>query len=69
MSPGGVITIHGGGWGLTTVNRIIGEHGGTSNFTSVVGAGTTFTIKLPLAREVVAGTPAPAPARTIANTR
>lgn len=41
----------GRGWGLTIVNRIIGEHEGTINFTSVVGEGTTFTIKLPLAQE------------------
>ena len=38
----------GRGWGLTIVNRIISEHKGTINFTSVVGEGTAFTIKLPL---------------------
>jgi signal transduction histidine kinase len=38
----------GRGWGLTIVNRIISEHKGTINFTSVVGEGTTFVIKLPL---------------------
>lgn len=42
----------GRGWGLTIVNRIIGEHRGTINFTSTVGEGTTFVIKLPLARQV-----------------
>jgi len=39
----------GRGWGLTIVNRIITEHRGTINFSSVVGEGTTFVIKLPLA--------------------
>jgi len=41
----------GRGWGLTIVNRIIGEHAGTINFTSVLGKGTTFIIKLPLAQK------------------
>jgi len=59
----------GRGWGLTIVNRIISEHGGTINFTSTVGAGTTFVIKLPLAREFAATTSVPAPVRTAANTR
>ena len=38
----------GRGWGLTIVNRIINEHKGVINFTSVPGEGTTFIIKLPL---------------------
>lgn len=38
----------GRGWGLTIVNRIIGEHGGTIQFASEVGVGTRFTITLPL---------------------
>jgi len=41
----------GRGWGLTIVNRIISEHAGTINFTSVLGKGTTFIIKLPLAQK------------------
>lgn len=38
----------GRGWGLTIVNRIITEHKGTINFSSVVGEGTVFTISLPV---------------------
>ena len=38
----------GRGWGLTIVNRIVTEHRGTINFSSVVGEGTTFTIILPI---------------------
>jgi signal transduction histidine kinase len=38
----------GRGWGLTIVNRIVSEHKGTINFTSIIGEGTTFIIKLPL---------------------
>jgi len=45
----------GRGWGLTIVNRIIGEHRGTINFSSTVGEGTTFVIKLPLARQAGGG--------------
>ena len=37
----------GRGWGLTIVNRIVDEHGGTIRFTSEPSAGTRFTITLP----------------------
>lgn len=36
------------GWGLTIINRIINEHAGFIDFTSEVGKGTTFTIRLPI---------------------
>lgn len=35
------------GWGLTICNRIVTDHKGTIQFTSVVGNGTTFTVRLP----------------------
>jgi signal transduction histidine kinase len=38
----------GRGWGLTIVNRIITQHGGTIRFTSVEGHGTRFVFTLPL---------------------
>jgi signal transduction histidine kinase len=44
----------GRGWGLTIVNRIITEHGGSINFRSTLGEGTIFTITLPLKKEVLA---------------
>ena len=38
----------GRGWGLTIVNRIINEHGGTIRLSSDIGVGTSFVITLPL---------------------
>lgn len=38
----------GRGWGLTIVNRIINQHGGTIRFASVEGHGTRFVFTLPL---------------------
>lgn len=38
----------GRGWGLTIVNRIIHEHAGTINFTSIRNQGTRFTFCLPV---------------------
>jgi signal transduction histidine kinase len=38
----------GRGWGLTIVNRIINQHGGTIRFTSVEHHGTRFIFTLPL---------------------
>lgn len=38
----------GRGWGLTIVNRIINQHGGTIRFTSVEHHGTRFVFTLPL---------------------
>ncbi|MBW2263219.1 MAG: PAS domain-containing protein [Deltaproteobacteria bacterium] len=37
----------GTGLGLVVVQKIIGEHGGTIDFTSTPGRGTTFTIRFP----------------------
>jgi signal transduction histidine kinase len=45
----------GRGWGLTIVNRIVTEHGGTIRFVSEPGNGTRFTIALPLARKLEQG--------------
>jgi signal transduction histidine kinase/predicted DNA-binding protein YlxM (UPF0122 family) len=45
----------GRGWGLTIVNRIVTEHGGTIRFVSEPGTGTRFTIALPLARKLEPG--------------
>ena len=39
----------GTGLGLPLVHQIVSEHGGRLSFESKVGAGTTFTIRLPLA--------------------
>ena len=40
--------ITGSGVGLTIVRQIVEQHGGTVGVTSVVGQGSTFTIRLPL---------------------
>ena len=42
-------TTAGRGWGMTIIQRIITEHGGTISFNSNVGVGTSFIIRLPLA--------------------
>lgn len=41
----------GRGWGLTIVNRIINQHGGTIRFSSVEGHGTRFVFTLPLEQQ------------------
>ena len=38
----------GSGLGLTIVNQVVREHGGVLDLQSTVGAGSTFTVKLPL---------------------
>ncbi|HUT77473.1 MAG TPA: ATP-binding protein [Polyangia bacterium] len=38
----------GSGLGLTIVNEVLAEHGGTIEVRSRIGAGTTFTLRLPL---------------------
>jgi signal transduction histidine kinase len=57
----------GRGWGLTIVNRIINQHGGTIRFASVEGHGTRFIFTLPLEQasiEVPEDLDAEAPAET-----
>jgi signal transduction histidine kinase len=44
------------GLGLFIVRTIVTEHGGTVDFNSVLGAGTTFTVHLPLADQSDSGT-------------
>jgi two-component system NtrC family sensor kinase len=41
----------GTGLGLAITHRIIEEHGGSIDVNSSVGVGTTFTVRLPLARQ------------------
>ncbi len=43
---------NGTGLGLSISHQIIKRHGGQINVESTIGAGTTFTVKLPLLREV-----------------
>jgi len=43
-------TMHGNGPGLSIAQQIVVQNGGTVEVTSVPGAGTTFTIQLPIAR-------------------
>jgi len=49
--PGFTTKAHGSGLGLTLVERIVTDHGGTLAVESAPGAGTTFVIRLPLLRE------------------
>jgi signal transduction histidine kinase len=48
--PGFTTKTHGSGLGLTIVERVVGDHGGTIAVESAAGRGTTFRIRLPLAR-------------------
>jgi signal transduction histidine kinase len=41
--------LHGSGLGLAIASRVIGDHGGTLNIESTVGAGTTVRVRLPVA--------------------
>jgi signal transduction histidine kinase len=45
-------TISGAGLGLAIVKKAVEVHGGTIEFKSEVGKGTTFIVKLPLQREL-----------------
>jgi nitrogen fixation/metabolism regulation signal transduction histidine kinase len=49
--PGFTTKTHGSGLGLTIVERIVSEHGGTIAVESGVGRGVTFRIRLPLSPE------------------
>ena len=40
--------VHGTGIGLASVRQIVEQHGGTVQVESVLGAGSTFTVRLPL---------------------
>ena len=42
-------TIHGTGLGLSISYRIVQQFGGQISFASEPGAGTTFTVRLPVA--------------------
>jgi signal transduction histidine kinase len=46
---------HGTGLGLAIVQKIVHEHDGEISYQSERGKGTTFTIKLPLARAMTSG--------------
>ncbi len=48
--PGFTTKTHGSGLGLTIVERIVSEHGGSIAVETAPGQGTTFQIRLPLAR-------------------
>src|SRR5262249_4665185 len=49
--PGFTTKAHGSGLGLTIVERIVSEHGGTIEVDSAPGRGTTFIIQLPIRAE------------------
>ena len=49
--------IHGNGLGLSLVKGIVEAHGGRVKVASAPGQGSTFTLELPVASEVMAGTP------------
>jgi len=48
--PGFTTKAHGSGLGLTIVERIVTDHGGTIEVDTAPGRGTSFTIRLPLKR-------------------
>lgn len=48
--PGFTTKAHGSGLGLTIVERIVTDHGGTIEVDTAPGRGTTFTLRLPLKR-------------------
>ncbi|HYJ32704.1 MAG TPA: ATP-binding protein [Candidatus Binatia bacterium] len=51
FTPGFTTKPEGSGLGLTIVERIVNDHGGTIDVRSGPGQGTTFTLRLPLRRE------------------
>ena len=48
---------HGTGLGLFVTRKLIAAHGGTVDFTSEVGAGTTFLVRFPVPNRIVAPAP------------
>jgi len=42
---------HGTGLGLAIVKKVVEDHGGTVEFTTRAGQGTTFTLRLPMEAE------------------
>ncbi|NOT34969.1 MAG: HAMP domain-containing protein [Candidatus Eisenbacteria bacterium] len=50
--PGFTSKAHGSGLGLTIVERIVTDHGGTIAVESTSGHGATFRVRLPMRREV-----------------
>ncbi|HEY7727120.1 MAG TPA: ATP-binding protein [Candidatus Eisenbacteria bacterium] len=51
FTPGFTTKAHGSGLGLTIVERIANDHGGTVTVESAPGSGTAFRIRLPASRE------------------
>ena len=47
-----VADVPGSGVGLWSVRRILDQHGGSLTVESRIGAGSTFTIRLPIAAEL-----------------
>jgi len=53
--PGFTTKAHGSGLGLTLVERIVTDHGGTLEVESAPGQGTTFVLRLPRTERTPSG--------------
>ena len=62
---------HGTGLGLFVTRKLVTDHGGTIDFETRLGAGTTFRVRLPSAVDTVVDSPtdAPSPARSVSEVR